>query len=138
MQEVYHCDPSMRDVCTPHPFSPEPQVTKEKVRSALESLAKGKALGIDDIPIELLKSIGKSAIDVMAILYQKICTTTELPQDWKQSVYLPLPKKGDSRECSNNRTIALLAQGSKMLLRILQWSLEPYMEREMPVKQAGF
>ena len=52
-QELYHCDPFMRDVYTPHPFSPEPQVTKEEVRSALESLVKGKAPGIDDIPIEL-------------------------------------------------------------------------------------
>ena len=113
-------------------------MTKEEVRSAFESLAKGKALGIDDILIELLKSIGKSAIDVMAILCQKIWTTTEWLQDWKQSVYLPLPKKGDSRECSNNRTIALLTKGSKVLLQILQWRLEPYMEREMPVEQAGF
>ena len=113
-------------------------MTKEEVRSSLESLAKGKAPGIDDIPIELLKSVGKSAIDVMAILCLKIWTTTEWPQDWKQSVYLPLPKKGDSRECSNNRTIALLTQGSKVLLQILHWKLEPYMEREMPVEQAGF
>ena len=83
MQELYHCDPSMRDAYIPHPFSPEPQVTKEEVRSALESLAMGKALGIDDIPIELLKFIGEGAIDVMAILCQKIWTTTEWPQDWK-------------------------------------------------------
>ena len=62
MQELYLHDPSMRDVYTVHLFSQEPQVTKEEVRSALESLAKGKAPGIDDIPIELLKSIGKSAI----------------------------------------------------------------------------
>ena len=137
MQELYHCDPSMRDVYTPHPFSPEPQVTKDEVRSALESMAKGKAPGIDDIPTELLKSVGKSAIDIMAILCQKIWTTTEWPQDWKRSVYLPLPKKGDSRECSNNRTISLLAH-SKALLQILQQRLEPYMEREMPVEQASF
>ena len=83
MQELYHHDPSMRDVYTPHPLSPEPQVTKKEIRSALESLAKGKAPGIDDIPIELLKSIGESAIDVMAILCQKIWTTTEWPRDWK-------------------------------------------------------
>ena len=57
---------------TPHPFSPEPQVTKEEGRSALGSLAKGKAPGMDDIPTELLKSIGESAIDIMAILCQKI------------------------------------------------------------------
>ena len=120
MQELYHCDPSMRDVYISHPFFPEPQVTKEEVRSALESLAKGKALGIDDIPIEPLKSVGESAIDVMAILCQKIWATTEWPQDWKWSVYLPLPKKGDSRKCSNNMTIALLATGSKVLLQILQ------------------
>ena len=138
MQQLYHHDPSMRDIYTPHPFSPEPQVTKEEVRSALESLPKGNALGIDDIPIELLKSIGKSAIDVMAILCQKIWTTTEWPQDWKQSIYPPLPKKGDSRKCSNNRTIALLAQGSKVLLLILQQRFEPYMEREILVEQAGF
>ena len=56
----------------------------------------------------------------------------------EQSVYLPLPKKADSREDSNNRTIILLAQGSKALLQILQQRLEPYMEREMPIEQAGF
>ena len=95
-------------------------MTKEKVRSDLESLAKGKAPGIDDIPIELLKSIGESVIDIMVIWCQKIWTTTEWPQDWKQSVYPPLPKKGGIRECSDNRTIALLAQSSKVLLQILQ------------------
>ena len=75
MQVLYHHDPSMRDVYTPYPFPPE-QVTKEEVRSALESLDKGKALGIDDILIKLLKFGGESAIDIMAILCQKIWTTT--------------------------------------------------------------
>ena len=97
-----------------------------------------KAPGIDNIPIELVKNAGKETLNIISKLCQLIWKTTEWPVDWKRSVFLSLPKKGDVRECSNNRTISLIVHMSKILLKIIQKRLTPYIDREISIEQAGF
>ena len=69
---------------------------------------------------------------------QQICKTQQWPQDWKGSVFIPIPKKGNAKECSNYHTIAFISQASKVILKILQARLQQYMNRELPDVQAGF
>jgi hypothetical protein len=86
----------------------------------------------------LLKATKEEVIPVMTILCNEVWEKVKWTREGKRSIFIPLPKKGDVRECSNNRTIALIPHASKILLRIIQKRLEPYIEREMPVEQAGF
>ena len=69
---------------------------------------------------------------------QQICKTQQGPQDWKRSAFIPIPKKGNAKECSNYRTIALISQASKVMLKILQARLQQYVNHELPGVQAGF
>ena len=71
-------------------------------------------------------------------IYQQIWKTQQWPQDWKRSVFIPIPKKGNAKECSNYRTIALISHGSKAMLKILQARLQQYVNHELPYGQAGF
>lgn len=137
-QELYQRDPTLHDHYIPEDFTPEPQVTFEEVKAALKSLPNQKSPGIDEIPIELIKAAGKPVLMQLTRLCQAIWNTLEWPRDWKRSVYLPLPKKGDIMQCANNRTIALICHCSKVLLRVIQKRMEQYMERELPEEQAGF
>ncbi|KAG1652590.1 Craniofacial development protein 2 [Nymphon striatum] len=114
----------------------EPNITKNEVSRAMDELANGKSPGFDDIPIELLKNVDQS-INVMTAICQQIWKTGKWPMKWKESVYT-IPKSGDCRVCSNNRTIALISHASKIMLKVIQHRLEPYMEREMSIEQAGF
>ena len=116
----------------------EPNILEEEVRLALKKLANNKSPGVDNIPIELVKIAGENGIKIITTLCRKIWDTGEWPTDWKRSIYIPLPKKGDTRICSNNRTIALISHTSKILLKIIQKRIEPYMEREIANEQAGF
>ena len=97
-----------------------------------------KAPGIDDIPGELLKQADDSA----AIVLQKLCNSVWKSkiwlEDWKTSVFLTLPKKGDASECKNHHTIALIPHASKILLHIINERLRPQIERELSAEQAGF
>ena len=115
----------------------EPNILEEEVRLALKKLANNKSPGVDNIPIELVKTAGENGIRIITTLCRKIWDTGEWPTDWKRSIYIPLPKKGDTRICSNNRTIALISHTSKILLKIIQKRIEPYMEREIANEQAG-
>ena len=78
------------------------------------------------------------AVKVLHSIYQQIWKTQQWPQDWKRSVFIPIPKKGNAKECSNYRTIALISHVSKVMLKILQARLQHYMNRELPDVQAGF
>ena len=120
------------------PLENEPNILEEEVRLALKELANNKSPGVDNIPIELVKAAGEDGIKIITTLCRKIWDTSDWPTDWKRSVYIPLPKKGDTRICSNNRTIALISHTSKILLKIIQRRIEPYMEREIAKEQAGF
>ena len=78
------------------------------------------------------------AVKVLHSVCQHIWKTQQWPQDWKRSVFTPIPKKGNAKECSNYRTIAVISHASKVTLKILQARLQEYMNRELPGVQAGF
>ena len=94
--------------------------------------------GGDRIPVELFQILKDDAVKVLHSICQQIWKTQQWPQDWKRSVFIPIPKKGNAKECSNYHTIALISQASKVMLKILQARLQQYMNRELPDVQAGF
>ena len=96
-----------------------------------------KASGGDGIPVELFQILN-DAVKVLHSICQQIWKTQQWPQDWKRSVFIPVPKKGNAKECSNYRTIALISHASKVMLKILQARLQQYVNRELPDVQAGF
>uniref|UniRef100_A0A8B9WQY4 Reverse transcriptase domain-containing protein n=1 Tax=Bos mutus grunniens TaxID=30521 RepID=A0A8B9WQY4_BOSMU len=97
-----------------------------------------KASGGDGIPIELFQIQKNDAVKVLHLLCQQIWKTQQWPQDWKRSVFIPIPKKGNAKECSNYCTIALISHASKVILKILQARLQQYVNRELPDVQVGF
>ena len=105
---------------------------------ALESITTNKASGGDRIPVELFQILKDDAVKVLHSICPQIWKTQQWPQDWKRSVFLPIPKKGNAKECSNYHTIALISHASKVMLKILQARLQWYVNRELPVLQAGF
>ena len=97
-----------------------------------------KASGGDGIPVELVKILKDDTVKVLHSTCQQIWKTQQWPQDWKRSVFIPIPKKGNAKDCSNYRTIALISYTSKVMLKILQARLQQYVNRELPDVQAGF
>ena len=90
------------------------------------------------IPVELFQIQKDDALKVLHAICQQIWKTQQWPQDWKRSVFIPIPKKGNAKECSNYHTIALISQAGKVMLKILQARLQQYVNRELPDVQAGF
>ena len=97
-----------------------------------------KASGGDGIPVELFQILKDDAVKVLHSIYQQIWKTQQWPQDWKRSVFIPIPKRGNAKECSNYCTIALISHASKVMLKILQARIQQYMNCELPDVQAGF
>ena len=97
-----------------------------------------KASGCDRIPVELYQILKDDAVKVLYSICQQIWKTQQWPQDWKRSVFIPVPKKVNGKECSNYRTIALISHTSKIMLKILQATFQQYMNCELPDVQAGF
>ena len=97
-----------------------------------------KASGGDEIPVELFKILKDDAVKVLHAICQQIWKTQQWPQDWKRSVFNPIPEKGIAKECSNYRTIALISHASQVMLKILQARLQQHMNHELPDVQAGF
>uniref|UniRef100_A0A4W2CQL0 Reverse transcriptase domain-containing protein n=1 Tax=Bos indicus x Bos taurus TaxID=30522 RepID=A0A4W2CQL0_BOBOX len=116
----------------------EPDILECEVKWALESITTNKASGGDGIPVELFQSLKDDAVKVLHSIRQQIWKTQQWPQDWKRSVFIPIPKKGNAKECSNYHTIALISHASKVMLKILQARLQQYMNRELPDVQADF
>ena len=104
----------------------EPDILDCEVKWALESITMSKATGSDEIPAELFKILKDDAVKVLHSICQQIWKTQQWPQDWKRSVFIPIPKKGDAKECSNYCTIALISHTSKVMLKILQARLQQY------------
>ena len=102
------------------------------------SITINKARGGDGIPVELFQILKDDAVKVLHSICQQIWKTQQWPQDWKRPVFTPIPKKGSAKECSNYHTIALISHASKIMLKILQASLQQYVKRELPDVQAGF
>ena len=97
-----------------------------------------KASGGDGIPVELFQILKDDAVKVLHAICQQIWKTEQWPQDWKRSVFIPIPKKGNAKECSNYHTIAVISHISKVMLKILQARLQQYGNHELPDVQAGF
>ena len=90
-----------------------------------------KASGGDGFPVELFQILKDNAVKVLHSICQQILKTQQLPQDWKTSIFVPIPKKGKDKECSNYCTVALISQASKVMLNIIQASLQQYMNHEL-------
>ena len=116
----------------------EPDILECEVKWALESITMNKASWGDGIPVELFQILKDDAVKVLHSICQQIWKTQQWPQDWKRSVFIPIPKKGNAKECSNYHTIALISHTSKVMLKILQARLRHYMNRELPDVQVGF
>uniref|UniRef100_A0A4W2IHN2 RNA-directed DNA polymerase n=1 Tax=Bos indicus x Bos taurus TaxID=30522 RepID=A0A4W2IHN2_BOBOX len=116
----------------------EPDILECEVKWALESITTNKARGGDGIPVELFQILKDDAVKVLYSVCQQIWKTQQWPQDWKRSSFIPIPKKGNAKECSNYRTIALISHASKVMLKILQARLQQYVNCELSDVQAGF
>uniref|UniRef100_A0A4W2FFU3 RNA-directed DNA polymerase n=1 Tax=Bos indicus x Bos taurus TaxID=30522 RepID=A0A4W2FFU3_BOBOX len=116
----------------------EPDILECEVKWALESITTNKASGGDGIPVELFQILKDDAVKVLHSICQQIWKTQQWPRDWKRSIFIPIPKKGNAKECSNYHTIALISHASKVMLKILQARLQQYVNRELPDVQAGF
>ena len=97
-----------------------------------------KASGGDEIPVELFQTLKDDAVKVLHSISQQIWKTQQWPQDWKRSVFIPVPKKGTAKECSNYCTIAFISHASKVMLKILQAGLQQYVNHELLDVQPGF
>ena len=116
----------------------EPDILECEVKWALGRITTNKASGDDGIPVELLQILEDDAVKVLHSICQQIWKTHQWPQDWKGSAFIPIPKKGNPKECSNYHIVALISHTSKVMLKILQARLQQYMNYELPDVQAGF
>ena len=105
----------------------EPDIVECEVKWALESITTNKASGCDGIPVELFQILKDDAVKVLHSICQQIWKTQQWSQDWKMSVFIPIPKKGNPKGCSNYCTIALISHTSKVILKIIQSRLQQYM-----------
>ena len=128
-------DPDNHDGVIPHL---EPHILKCKVKWALGSITMSKASGCDGIPAKLFQILKDYAVEVLHSICQHICKTQQWPQDWKRSVFIPIPKKGNAKECSNYHTIAFISHASRIMFKILQVRLQQYVNRELSDIQPGF
>ena len=110
----------------------EPDILECEVRWALGSITTNKASGGDGIPAELFQILKDNAVKSAALNMPAIWKTQQWPQDWKTSVFIPIPKKGNTIECSNYHPIALISHASRIMLKILQARLQQYMNHELP------
>ena len=115
-----------------------PDILECEVKWALGSISMNKASGGDGTPAELFQILKDDAVKVLHSICQQILKTQQGPQDWKRSVFIPIPKKGNAKECWNYHTVALISHASKVMLKILQARLQQYVNRELPDVQAGF
>ena len=116
----------------------EPDILECEVKWALGSITTNKASGGDGIPTELFQILKDDAVKVLYSVSQQIWKTQQWSQDWKRTVFIPIPKKGNAKECSNYCTTALISHASKIKLKILQARLQQYVNQELPDVQAGF
>ena len=116
----------------------EPDILECEVKLALGSITTNKASGGDGIPVELFQILKDDFVKVLHSICQQIWKTQQWPQDWKRSGFIPIPKKGNAKECSNYRTIALTSHTSKVMLTVLQARLQLYVNNELPDVQTGF
>ena len=105
----------------------EPDILEYEVKWVLGSITTNKASGGDGIPVELFQILKDDAVKVLHSICQLIWKTQQWPQDWKRSVFIPVPQKGNAKECSKYHTVALISHASKVMLKIFQARLQQYM-----------
>ena len=110
----------------------EPDTLECKVKWALGSITTNKTSGGDGIPVELFQILKDDSVKVLHSVCQQIWKTQQCPQDWKRSVFIPISKKGNAKECLNYHIIAFISHTSKVMLKILQARLHQYMNQELP------
>ena len=110
----------------------EPDILECEVNWALEGITMNKASGCDGIQVELFQILKEDAVKVLYPICQQIWKTQQWPQDWKRSVFIPIPKKHSPKECSNYCTIALISHASRVMLKMLQARLQQYLNWELP------
>ena len=138
MEELYKKDLHNQDNHNGVITHLQPDILECEVKWALESITMNKASGGDGIPVKLFQILIHDAVKVLHSICQHIWKTQQWPQDWKRSVFIPIPNKFNAKECSNYHAIALISHASKVMLRILQARLQQCMNRELPEVQAGF
>ena len=112
---------------------------ESEVKWTLGGITTNTASGGDGIPADLFQILKNDAVKVLPSICQQIWKTQQWPQDWKRSVFIPVPKKGNAKECSNYHIIVLTSHANKVMLKILQARLQQYVNRELPdVREAGF
>ena len=116
----------------------EPDILECEVKWALESITMNKPSGGDGIPVELFQILKDDAVKVLHSICQQIWKTQQWSQDWKKSVFIPIPKKGNVKECSDYHTIAFISHATKVMLKILQGRLQQYVNHELSDVQADF
>ena len=127
-------DPDNHDCVITHL---EPDVLECEVKWALENITTNKASGGDGIPVELFQILKDDAVKVLHSICQQIWKIQQWPQDWKRSVFIPIPKNGNAKECSNYHTIELISHTSKVMHKIFQARLQQYVNRELSDVQDG-
>ena len=110
----------------------EPDILECEVKWASGSITMNKASGGDGIPVELFQILKEDAVKVLHSICQQIRKTQQWPQNWKRSVFIPIPKKGNAKECSIYQTIVLISHASRVMLKILQAWLQQYVNHELP------
>ena len=133
-KKVLH-DPDNHDGVITHL---EPDILEWEVKWTLGRINTNKASEGDGKPVELFQILKDDAVKVLHSICQQIWKTQQWTQDWKRSVFIPIAKKGNAKECSNYHTVALISHASKVMLKILQARLQQYMNRELLDVQAGF
>ena len=127
MEELYKKDLSDPDNCNGVITHLEPDILECEVKWALGRIIMSKASGADGIPAELFQILKDDALEGLHSIYQQMWKTQQWPQDWKRSVFIPIPKKGNAKECSNYCIVVLIPHSRKVMLKILQDRLQQYM-----------
>ena len=135
LYKKYLHDPDNHDGVITHL---EPDILECEVKWAIETITTNKAIGGDGISVDLFQNLKDNAVKALHSICQPIWKTEQWPQDWKKSVFNPIPKKGKAKERSNYHTISLISQASKVILKILQAWLQQYVNRELLDVHAGF
>ena len=116
----------------------EPPPLRSEIQKAINDLKNNKSTGIDEVAVELVKNGGENVVEFFHVLCKKIWKDRKWPEDWITSVSVPIPKKGDVLECSNNRTISLISHCSKILLKVIAGRLKGKLDEEIADEQCGF
>ena len=130
-------DPSVLN-CTQTDTEDDHSILHREVKAAVQSLKKGKSVGVNNIPAELVQAGGEDVITTLMTICNMIWQTREWPTPWTQSLVITLPKKGNLQQCQNYQTISLISHPGKVMLKIILNRLKPQAEKTIVKEQAGF